>query len=102
VPVVFLTSNTDATTIERLFPAGGDDYVTKPLRGRELVARLEYRIARHAKPIALPPAPPSRIATEEAEAGRYPWRFVTALGILLVTLIVLLLVIYVLVGSLPH
>ena len=104
VPVVFLTSNTDPTTVERLFMAGGDDYVTKPLRGHELVARLEYRIARHARPIAVspPPASPSRIAQEEAEGGRYPWRFVTALGILVVTLIVLLLVIFVLVGLLSH
>jgi DNA-binding response OmpR family regulator len=102
VPVVFLTSNTESTTIERLFTAGGDDYVTKPVRGRELVARLEYRIARHARPMSASLAVPSHTSLEEAEGGPYPWRFVTALGILLVTLIVLLLVLYVLFSSLPH
>ncbi|HLZ09263.1 MAG TPA: response regulator, partial [Chloroflexota bacterium] len=46
IPVVFLTSHTDGATVHRIFAAGGDDYVTKPIIGPELVTRIKNRLER--------------------------------------------------------
>ncbi|HEX2201833.1 MAG TPA: response regulator, partial [Longimicrobium sp.] len=46
VPVVFLTGRTDAETIQRIFAAGADDYVAKPIVGPELVTRVRNRLER--------------------------------------------------------
>jgi diguanylate cyclase (GGDEF)-like protein len=46
VPVLFLTAHTDAATVQRLFTAGADDYVSKPIIGPELVARIHNRLER--------------------------------------------------------
>jgi diguanylate cyclase (GGDEF)-like protein len=46
IPVLFLTAHTDSQTIVRVFAAGADDYVSKPIVGPELVARISTRIAR--------------------------------------------------------
>ena len=46
VPVVFLTGRTDAQTVGRLFAAGADDYVAKPLVGPELMTRVTNRLER--------------------------------------------------------
>ncbi|HEU0053688.1 MAG TPA: response regulator, partial [Longimicrobium sp.] len=46
VPVVFLTGRTDAETIERVFAAGADDFVSKPFVGPELVTRITNRLER--------------------------------------------------------
>jgi CheY-like chemotaxis protein len=40
VPVLMLTATMDEETIDRAFDAGATDYVTKPLRGLELGARI--------------------------------------------------------------
>jgi DNA-binding response OmpR family regulator/HPt (histidine-containing phosphotransfer) domain-containing protein len=48
LPVLFLTARTDAETILRVFAAGADDYVTKPVVGPELIARLRNRLDRLA------------------------------------------------------
>jgi diguanylate cyclase (GGDEF)-like protein len=44
--VIFATARTDAATIERVFQAGADDYVTKPLIGPELITRVSNRLER--------------------------------------------------------
>jgi diguanylate cyclase (GGDEF)-like protein len=44
--VIFATARTDAATIERVFQAGADDYVTKPIIGPELVTRVTNRLDR--------------------------------------------------------
>ncbi|MBW3602912.1 MAG: diguanylate cyclase, partial [Actinobacteria bacterium] len=44
--VLFLTAGTDARTVQRVFAAGADDYVTKPLIGPELVVRVTNRLER--------------------------------------------------------
>jgi DNA-binding response OmpR family regulator len=44
LPILFLTARTDAETILRVFAAGADDYVTKPVVGPELIARLRTRM----------------------------------------------------------
>jgi diguanylate cyclase (GGDEF)-like protein len=46
LPVIFLTVYTDAETVQRVFAAGADDYVAKPIVGPELVARITNRLER--------------------------------------------------------
>lgn len=46
VPVVFLTSRTDPTTVQEVFSAGADDFVGKPFVGPELGARIQNRLER--------------------------------------------------------
>jgi diguanylate cyclase (GGDEF)-like protein len=46
LPVVFLTALSDAQTVHRLFAAGADDYVIKPIVGPELVTRIRNRLDR--------------------------------------------------------
>lgn len=46
LPVLFLTGYTDAATIQRVFSAGGDDFVAKPIVGPELVRRVVNRLER--------------------------------------------------------
>ena len=40
IPIVFMTGLTDAEHVVEAFAAGGIDYVTKPLRPREVLARI--------------------------------------------------------------
>ncbi|MEO0458459.1 MAG: response regulator [Cyanobacteria bacterium P01_A01_bin.114] len=47
LPIVFLTSHTDAKTVQQIFTAGADDYVTKPLLGPELMTRITNRLERN-------------------------------------------------------
>jgi diguanylate cyclase (GGDEF)-like protein len=44
--VVFLTSSTGAETVQRVFAAGADDFVAKPIVGPELVTRITNRLER--------------------------------------------------------
>jgi len=46
LPVVFLTALTDATTVNQVFTAGADDFVSKPIVGPELVTRIINRLER--------------------------------------------------------
>ena len=46
VPVLFLTTRRDAETVQSVFEAGGDDYLTKPIIGAELVTRISNRLDR--------------------------------------------------------
>ena len=46
LPVVFLTIHKDTQTITNIFAAGGDDYISKPLVGPELVTRVFNRLER--------------------------------------------------------
>ena len=46
LPVIFLTSHRDPETIQQLFLAGADDYVSKPLVGEEMVTRVLNRLER--------------------------------------------------------
>lgn len=54
VPVIMVTANEDELVLEAAFAAGATDYVTKPIRRRELVARigaalrLQHERASHA------------------------------------------------------
>ncbi|HEX8390723.1 MAG TPA: response regulator [Longimicrobium sp.] len=46
VPVVFLTARSDADTVYRVFAAGADDFLNKPVVGPELVSRIRNRLER--------------------------------------------------------
>jgi diguanylate cyclase (GGDEF)-like protein len=46
LPVLFLTAHRDPATIQALFTAGADDYVTKPVVGPELTTRIANRLER--------------------------------------------------------
>ena len=44
IPIIFLTAKTDEESIERAYAAGGVDYVTKPFKPRELLARIDTHL----------------------------------------------------------
>ncbi|MFQ3613084.1 MAG: response regulator [Cyanobacteriota bacterium] len=46
IPVLFLTAHTDPQIVEQVFSAGGDDFVSKPIVGPELITRIFNRLER--------------------------------------------------------
>ena len=46
LPILFLTGQKDSETIQQIFAAGADDYVSKPVVAPELIARLFNRLDR--------------------------------------------------------
>lgn len=44
IPVLFITARSDEASIEKAFDVGGVDYVTKPFKPRELMARLKTQL----------------------------------------------------------
>ena len=46
VPVMFLTGKADAGTVHRMFAAGADDYLSKPIEAVELTTRIGNRLDR--------------------------------------------------------
>lgn len=46
VPILMLSAHNDETTVQRVFTAGADDYVSKPIRPAELIARVLARLER--------------------------------------------------------
>ena len=44
IPVLFLSANTDSESVVKGFEAGGVDYITKPYRPREVLARVETHL----------------------------------------------------------
>jgi diguanylate cyclase (GGDEF)-like protein len=44
IPVIFLTARDDEDSIERAYAAGGCDYVTKPFKPGELLARVRFHL----------------------------------------------------------
>ena len=47
LPVVFLTTHTDADIVNQVFSVGADDFVSKPIVGPEVVARILNRLERN-------------------------------------------------------
>lgn len=45
-PVLFLTAYFDTNTVQRIYQAGADDYIQKPVVDSELVTRISNRLAR--------------------------------------------------------
>jgi DNA-binding response OmpR family regulator len=52
IPILFLSAHRDADIVQRVFMAGADDYVNKPIMAPELLARVLNRLQR--RPIQLP------------------------------------------------
>lgn len=48
ITIIFITGREDETSVARALDAGADDYVVKPVRGGELIARLEANLRRVA------------------------------------------------------
>jgi diguanylate cyclase (GGDEF)-like protein len=46
MPVLFLTADNSAATMNDVYQSGGDDYIMKPIDGTELVLRLTNRLER--------------------------------------------------------
>jgi diguanylate cyclase (GGDEF)-like protein len=46
LPVLFLTQNSDPDTVRRVFAAGADDFVGKPIVGPELLTKITNRLER--------------------------------------------------------
>ncbi|HJQ12176.1 MAG TPA: response regulator [Gemmatimonadaceae bacterium] len=44
LPVIFLTGHTDQASVNRVFSAGADDYISKPFVPAELMIRIESRL----------------------------------------------------------
>lgn len=44
IPIIFLTAKTDTEDILKAFEMGGSDYVTKPFRPLELLARVKQQV----------------------------------------------------------
>lgn len=44
IPVVFITARTDEESIEKAYSIGGNDYVIKPFRPKELLARINREL----------------------------------------------------------
>ena len=49
VPIVMLTAKSDTTDVVHGLEAGADDYVPKPFKTQELVARIKTRLRRHVR-----------------------------------------------------
>jgi DNA-binding response OmpR family regulator len=47
LPILFLTVSKDTDTIQKVFAAGADDYLTKPIIGEELLTRINNRLKRN-------------------------------------------------------
>lgn len=45
IPIVFVTSNSNEESIERAYEVGGVDYVTKPIKSKELLARVKTQVS---------------------------------------------------------
>jgi two-component system response regulator MtrA len=56
VPIVMLTAKTDTIDVVQGLEAGADDYVAKPFKAKELVARIKTRLRR----------PPGEDSTQES------------------------------------
>ena len=44
IPILFITAKTDEPSIVHAFDVGGSDYVTKPFRSKELLARVRIQV----------------------------------------------------------
>ena len=44
IPIIFITANTDEESIDTAFEVGGIDYITKPFKALELLARIKTHL----------------------------------------------------------
>jgi len=67
IPIIMFTAKTQAHEKLMGFEAGADDYLTKPTRQDELIARVEAILARHEEEQADTEAPEASPAEDEGE-----------------------------------
>lgn len=48
IPVIFITAKTDEQSIEKAYEIGGIDYISKPFKPKELLARVKTQLAMQA------------------------------------------------------
>jgi len=44
IPILFITASTDDESVEKAYEAGGVDYITKPFKSKELLARVSTQL----------------------------------------------------------
>lgn len=44
IPIIFLTAKTDEDSIEKAYEIGGNDYISKPFKPKELMARVKTQL----------------------------------------------------------
>jgi diguanylate cyclase (GGDEF)-like protein len=44
IPIIFITAKTDEDSIEKAYDVGGSDYITKPFKPKELLARVKREL----------------------------------------------------------
>ncbi len=72
LPVVMLTARSEEVDLIVGFDAGADDYVTKPFRVAELVARLRARLRTASGSVpGAPSPPPARAAGVRVDTGAH-------------------------------
>jgi DNA-binding response OmpR family regulator len=71
LPVVMLTARSEEVDLIVGFDAGADDYVTKPFRVAELVARLRARLRTASTGVGAPPARPASAAGVRVDTGAH-------------------------------
>ncbi|MEA2748292.1 MAG: hypothetical protein QOI41_2435 [Myxococcales bacterium] len=57
LPILMVTARVEVIDRVLGLEIGADDYVTKPVEPRELLARLKARLRTHQRPLAVPAAP---------------------------------------------
>ncbi len=85
IPIVFMTGLTETEHVVSAFGAGGVDYVTKPIRAQEVLARMSVHLhgarqARHARN-ALDAFGHASLVVQAAD-GRIVWQTPLARGLL--------------------
>ena len=68
VPIIFVSGRDDETSVVRGLDSGADDYVPKPIRSAELVARMEAQL-RKVEAIRAAGDPPERSHAEPIRFG---------------------------------
>ena len=74
VPVLMLTARDDEADVLVGLAVGADDYLTKPFRMRELVARLRALLRRVERAPEMPARPPTRLAVGDLVVDTGPRR----------------------------
>ena len=70
VPVIFLTASGDETSTVAGLRLGADDYIAKPFRPQELLARIAVAIRRHQTTVPLLKLGDITINTDRAKASK--------------------------------
>jgi two-component system, cell cycle response regulator len=67
VPVIFLTANTDSSTVDRALETGPGGYVSKPFNARTLFATIELTMRRHREALEAKSAHRDEVAELHAQ-----------------------------------